>query len=118
MTESGRGRSSATSPGASARRPASRSHQRMSDPAPAPPPPAAVEAKPGARLLSGIQPTGDLHLGNYLGAIRNWVGLMSRYDAFYCVVDLHAITVPYETADLAPRTLEMARGLLAAGLDP
>lgn len=91
----------------------------MTEPAPAPssPPPPPV-AKPGSRLLSGIQPSGDLHLGNYLGAIRNWVDLMPRFDAFYCVVDLHAITVPYDPRELAPRTLEMARGLLAAGLDP
>ncbi len=70
------------------------------------------------RLLSGIQPSGDLHLGNYLGAIRNWVDLVSKYDAFYCVVDLHAITVPFEPDRLAERTVEMARGLVACGLDP
>jgi tryptophanyl-tRNA synthetase len=72
------------------------------------------------RVFSGIQPTGSLHLGNYLGAIRNWVALQDRpdFDCMYCVVDYHAITVDYETPDLAPQTLSMARDLLASGLDP
>ena len=70
------------------------------------------------RIFSGVQPTGNLHLGNYLGAIRNWVGLQKDFDCIFCIVDLHAITQPYDTATLAPRTLEMAVGLLAAGLDP
>src|SRR5881397_4206053 len=71
-----------------------------------------------ARVFSGIQPSGELHLGNYLGAVRNWVRLQDRHECLFCVVDLHAITQPYEPATLAERTLEMATGLLAAGLDP
>jgi len=70
------------------------------------------------RVFSGIQPSGELHIGNYLGAVRNWVALHSEYECIFCVVDLHAITQPYEPKELAPRTLEMAVGLLAAGLDP
>jgi tryptophanyl-tRNA synthetase len=70
------------------------------------------------RVLSGIQPTGDTHLGNYVGAIRNWVAYQHEHDAFYCVVDLHAITNPRENKDLGDLTLEMASILLAAGLDP
>ncbi|MDQ2811350.1 MAG: tryptophan--tRNA ligase [Actinomycetota bacterium] len=71
------------------------------------------------RVLSGIQPTADsFHLGNYLGAVRQWVALQDSYDAFYCVVDLHAITVPQDPALLAPRTRIAAAQLLGAGLDP
>ncbi|MEJ2482803.1 MAG: tryptophan--tRNA ligase [Gemmatimonadota bacterium] len=70
------------------------------------------------RVFSGIQPSGDLHLGNYLGAIRNWVELTDRYDCIYSIVDLHAITVPYEPPALKQRVFDMAVGLLAAGLDP
>jgi tryptophanyl-tRNA synthetase len=70
------------------------------------------------RVFSGIQPSGDLHIGNYLGAVVNWVALQARFECIYCIVDLHAITQPYDTATLAPRTHEMAVGLLAAGLDP
>lgn len=72
------------------------------------------------RVFSGIQPTGSLHLGNYLGAIRNWVALQdhSDFERLYCVVDYHAITVGYETDRLAPQSLEMVRDLLACGLDP
>jgi tryptophanyl-tRNA synthetase len=69
-------------------------------------------------VLSGIQPTGDTHLGNYLGAIRNWVDDQHAHDAFYCVVDLHAITIPQPPAELRAKTLAMATMLLAAGLDP
>jgi len=71
-----------------------------------------------ARVFSGIQPSGELHLGNYLGAVRTWVDLQSQHECFFCVVDLHAITQPYEPETLAARTLEMATGLLACGLDP
>ena len=71
-----------------------------------------------ARVFSGIQPSGELHLGNYLGAVRNWVRLQDQHECLFCVVDLHAITQPYEPATLSARTLEMATGLLAAGLDP
>src|SRR5579863_3904652 len=71
------------------------------------------------RVLSGIQPTADsFHLGNYLGALRQWVALQDTYDAFYCVVDLHAITVPQDPALLTARTRVAAAQLLAAGLDP
>src|SRR2546421_1081972 len=71
-----------------------------------------------ARVFSGIQPSGELHLGNYLGAVRNWVRLQDQHECLFCVVDLHAITQPYEPATLGARTLEMATGLLAAGIDP
>ncbi len=78
---------------------------------------AALPARP--RVLSGIQPTADsFHLGNYLGAVRNWVALQDDYDAFYCVVDLHAITVEQDPATLRKRTRIAAAQLLAAGLDP
>ncbi|MET9337199.1 MULTISPECIES: tryptophan--tRNA ligase [unclassified Nonomuraea] len=71
------------------------------------------------RVLSGIQPTADsFHLGNYLGAVRQWVTLQETHDAFYCVVDLHAITVPTDPADLRRRSRVAAAQLFAAGLDP
>ncbi|MEV0202199.1 tryptophan--tRNA ligase [Nonomuraea sp. NPDC050691] len=71
------------------------------------------------RVLSGIQPTADsFHLGNYLGAVRQWVTMQEAHDAFYCVVDLHAITVPTDAADLRRRTRVAAAQLFAAGLDP
>ncbi len=78
---------------------------------------AAPIARP--RVLSGIQPTADsFHLGNYLGAVRQWVALQDTRDAFYCVVDLHAITVPFDPALLRRRTRVAAAQLFAAGLDP
>jgi tryptophanyl-tRNA synthetase len=70
------------------------------------------------RVLSGVQPTGSLHLGNWLGAIRNWVGLQNSHDTFFCVVDLHAITVPHEPGRLAEDTLTTAALYLACGIDP
>src|SRR3954447_24370768 len=71
------------------------------------------------RVLSGIQPTGSgFHLGNYLGAVRRWVGLQDTHDAFYCVVDLHAITMPHDPAELRRRTRESVAELIACGLDP
>ncbi len=70
------------------------------------------------RVFSGIQPSGELHIGNYLGAVRNWVALQSEHECIFSIVDLHAITQPYEPRELAERTLEMAVGLLAAGIDP
>jgi tryptophanyl-tRNA synthetase len=71
------------------------------------------------RVLSGIQPTSDsFHLGNYLGAVRNWVALQDAYDAYYMVVDLHAITVEQDPATLRRRTRSAAAQLLAAGLEP
>ncbi len=71
-----------------------------------------------ARLLSGIQPTGDLHIGNYLGAIQNWVGLQREYECHYTVVDLHAMTVPYDATQFRQKIFETAVGLLACGIDP
>src|SRR5215471_4322825 len=74
---------------------------------------------PANRVLSGIQPTADsFHLGNYLGAIRQWVALQDSHDAFYCVVDLHAITLPQEPALLRRRSRVAAAQLFGAGLDP
>ena len=70
------------------------------------------------RIFSGVQPTGNLHLGNYLGAIRNWARLQDNFDCIYCLVDLHAITLPQDPADLLISTREAAAGLLAAGIDP
>jgi len=70
------------------------------------------------RVLSGIQPTGETHLGNYLGAVRNWVADQHEHDAFFCVVDLHALTVEQDPAELREATARVARILLAAGLDP
>lgn len=71
------------------------------------------------RVLSGIQPTADsFHLGNYLGALRQWVALQDDHEAFYCVVDLHAITVEHDPAELARRTRVAAAQLLGLGLDP
>jgi tryptophanyl-tRNA synthetase len=69
-------------------------------------------------VFSGIQPSGELHLGNYLGAVRNWVELQKSYRCFYCIVDYHAITQSYEPADLRRRVREMAIDLLACGVDP
>ncbi len=73
---------------------------------------------PRPRVLSGVQPTGALHLGNWLGAIRNWVELQDSHDTFFCVVDLHAITVPHDPARLAEDTLTTAALYLACGIDP
>jgi len=70
------------------------------------------------RIFSGIQPTGDLHIGNWLGAVRNWVALQDRFESIICVVDLHAVTLAYDVASLPGRTLDMAVGLLASGIDP
>jgi tryptophanyl-tRNA synthetase len=69
-------------------------------------------------VFSGIQPSGELHLGNYLGAVRNWVELQTRYRCFYCIVDYHAITQPYDPAEMPRRVREMAIDLLACGVDP
>lgn len=70
------------------------------------------------RLFSGIQPSGNLHLGNYLGAIKQWVELQDSYEAIFCVVDLHAITVPQDPVELRKKVLEAAKMYLAAGIDP
>ena len=69
-------------------------------------------------IFSGIQSTGNLHLGNYLGAIRNWVKLQVDYDCIFCVVDMHAITVWQDPKQLVRQTREVASGLLASGIDP
>ena len=70
------------------------------------------------RVLSGIQPTGEKHLGNYVGAIRRWVAQQHEVDAFHPIVDLHAITVPQEPDELRESTLDLAALLIACGLDP
>jgi tryptophanyl-tRNA synthetase len=70
------------------------------------------------RIFSGVQPTGNLHLGNYLGAIRNWVALQDSFESIYCVVDLHAITVEQDPAQLRQSTREVAASLIAAGISP
>ena len=84
-----------------------------------------MSAQPGApsharpRVLSGIQPTfGSFHIGNYLGAVRNWVAMQETHDAFYCVVDLHAITVEHDPVELRRNTILSFAQLVAAGLDP
>jgi tryptophanyl-tRNA synthetase len=69
-------------------------------------------------VFSGMQPSGEMHLGNYLGAVRSWVELQAKYRCFYCIVDYHAITQPYVPAELAARTREMAIDVLACGVDP
>ncbi|RMG83474.1 MAG: tryptophan--tRNA ligase, partial [Chloroflexi bacterium] len=70
------------------------------------------------RVLSGIQPSGSLTIGNYLGALRQWVAVQDEYDSFFCVVDLHAITVPQDPEVLRQKTREVAALYLAAGIDP
>jgi len=71
-----------------------------------------------ARVLSGVQPTGNLHIGNYLGALKNWVKIQYDYESIFCIVDLHAITVPQDPAQLRAKILELAGIFLAAGIDP
>lgn len=70
------------------------------------------------RILSGVQPSGNIHLGNYLGALRNWVALQREYQSFFCIVNLHAITSPQDPRELAAKTRELARIYLAVGIDP
>ena len=74
--------------------------------------------KPTKRILSGVQPSGDLHLGNYLGAIKNFVTLQNEYECFFCVVDLHAITVWQDPKVLANKTREVTAAFIASGIDP
>lgn len=69
-------------------------------------------------VFSGVQPSGALTIGNYLGAIKNWVGLQDEYDCYYCIVDLHAITVPQVAKDLRKNTLDVLALYLACGIDP
>jgi tryptophanyl-tRNA synthetase len=75
-------------------------------------------SKPKPRIFSGVQPSGELHIGNYLGAVKNWVELQDRYECFFSIVDLHAITQPFEPAELPQQIFEVALTLIAAGLDP
>ena len=70
------------------------------------------------RIFSGVQPTGNLHLGNYLGAIRNWVAMQRDYDCIFCIVDLHALTVPQKPDELRAHTREVTAAYIAAGIDP
>jgi tryptophanyl-tRNA synthetase len=70
------------------------------------------------RIFSGAQPTGQLHIGNYLGALRNWAAMQDDYDGIYCIVNLHAITLPQDPKTLRQKTLDLARVYLAAGIDP
>lgn len=70
------------------------------------------------RIFSGAQPTGSLHLGNYLGALRNWVSLQNEFESFYCIVNLHAVTLPQDPQTLRQKTFDLARIYLAAGVDP
>ena len=70
------------------------------------------------RIFSGAQPTGQLHIGNYLGALKNWVDLQHEYESFFCIVNLHALTLPQNPAILRQKTLDLARIYLASGIDP
>src|SRR5215469_8987919 len=70
------------------------------------------------RVFSGIQPTGNIHLGNYLGAIRNWVATQEQFDNIFCIVDLHAITLPIDPRELHFNSRKLAALYLACGLDP
>src|SRR5215471_8128153 len=70
------------------------------------------------RIFSGAQPTGNVHLGNYLGALRNWVALQREYESIYCIVNLHALTVPQDPMVLAEKSRDLARIYLAVGIDP
>lgn len=90
-----------------ASKPASTSEQETTD-----------KPKQKVRVLSGVQPTGTLTIGNYLGAIRQWVGLQDEYETFYCVVDLHAVTAPHNAKKLREETLQAAAVYLASGIDP
>lgn len=70
------------------------------------------------RIFSGIQPSGAVHIGNYLGALRNWVKLQDEYESIFCIVDYHAITTPYDPKELVERVVDLAATLLAVGIDP
>lgn len=77
-----------------------------------------MELPTNKTILSGIQPSGTIHIGNYLGALKQWVALQHNNDAYYCIVDLHAITVPYNAKELPEKVLDTAAVYLAAGVDP
>jgi len=81
-------------------------------------PVAATGSKVPVRVFSGIQPTGVVHIGNYVGAIRQWAQLQREFESYFCIVDLHAITVPYDPAEFPQRVLEAAAANVAAGIDP
>ena len=70
------------------------------------------------RIFSGAQPTGELHIGNYLGALKNWVAMQNEYESFFCIVNMHAITIPQDPKVLKQKTLDLARIYLAVGIDP
>jgi len=70
------------------------------------------------RVFSGIQPSGNLHVGNYVGALKNWVAMQDQYENFFCIVDLHAVTVPQDPEVLRQKIREVAAIYLASGLDP
>src|SRR5260370_12042736 len=77
-----------------------------------------MQASDKPRVFSGIEPSGGLHIGNYLGAIRNWVRDQDTYDNIFCIVDLHAITLPQDPAALRENTLDLAAVYLASGIKP
>ena len=79
---------------------------------------AKIMAKFPERVFSGVQPTGNLHLGNYLGAIKRFVEMQKTHPCIYCVVDLHAMTMPHDPAQLARTTREVTAAFLACGIDP
>ena len=68
-------------------------------------------------LFSGIQPTGEIHIGNYFGAIANWVRIQGQYTTYLSVVDLHAVTIPYESTEMPQKVLDLATTLFACGID-
>ncbi|MDP6433560.1 MAG: tryptophan--tRNA ligase, partial [Candidatus Scalindua sp.] len=70
------------------------------------------------RLFSGIQPSGEVHIGNYLGAIKNWISLLDKYDCIFSIVDYHAITTEYDPAEMQKKIINAAATNIAAGLDP
>eukprot|EP00899_Mesostigma_viride_P000964 jgi/Mesvir1/10869/Mv14210-RA.1 len=101
--------------------PARRSAVTSASAAPQAPAPAVegeVKTERRKRVISGVQPTGKLHLGNYLGAVRNWVDLQDTYDTYFFVVDLHAITLPHDPVELRDATLSSAAMYIACGIDP
>src|SRR3954453_7226169 len=71
-----------------------------------------------ARVFSGVQPSGNLHIGNYLGALKNWAEIQSQYESIFCIVDLHAVTVYQQRDELSKKIRETAALFLAAGIDP
>lgn len=70
------------------------------------------------RVFSGVQPTGNVHVGNYIGAFKNWVSMQEEYETIFCVVDLHAMTVPYEASEMIRNRVDMAKAVIACGVDP